>query len=174
MRVPIWVTLLTLFIYLMTGASLFSGWEGWSFLDGSYFVFVTLSTIGFGDLVPGKVSSVSVCLIVPVSLPVSVFVYPSPCLSVCIYLSLSAHVCPCLRRPVFLPVSLCLCLSLSVTVCLCLSLSVWLSLSLCPSLSDSLYVCLSVCLCVCLSLPLSICHYVCLFVCLCLYICLSV
>ncbi|GFR61072.1 potassium channel subfamily K member 4 [Elysia marginata] len=53
-RVPITVILLTLFIYLMTGASLFSGWEGWSFLDGCYFVFVTLSTIGFGDLVPGK------------------------------------------------------------------------------------------------------------------------
>ena len=27
--------------------------EEWSYLDGAYFSFVTLSTIGFGDLVPG-------------------------------------------------------------------------------------------------------------------------
>ena len=32
----------------------FSAWEEWSFLDGAYFSFITLSTIGFGDLVPGS------------------------------------------------------------------------------------------------------------------------
>ncbi|GFO37726.1 potassium channel subfamily k member 4 [Plakobranchus ocellatus] len=53
-RVPMSLTLLTLFLYVLTGAFLFSGWENWSFLDGSYFCFITLSTIGFGDLVPGK------------------------------------------------------------------------------------------------------------------------
>ncbi|XP_034256919.1 potassium channel subfamily K member 3-like [Thrips palmi] len=40
--------------YICLGAAVFAAWEEWSFLDGAYFCFVTLSTIGFGDLVPGK------------------------------------------------------------------------------------------------------------------------
>ncbi|XP_013790642.1 potassium channel subfamily K member 18-like, partial [Limulus polyphemus] len=51
--VPITLCLLILVGYISGGATVFSLWEGWGFLDGSYFCFVTLSTIGFGDLVPG-------------------------------------------------------------------------------------------------------------------------
>ncbi|XP_022238374.1 TWiK family of potassium channels protein 7-like [Limulus polyphemus] len=51
--VPITLCLLILVGYISGGAIIFSLWEGWGFLDGSYFCFVTLSTIGFGDLVPG-------------------------------------------------------------------------------------------------------------------------
>jgi hypothetical protein len=36
------------------GALLFAQWEDWPFLDGAYFCFITFTTIGFGDLVPGK------------------------------------------------------------------------------------------------------------------------
>lgn len=52
--VPVTLVLLVLLGYICLGAAVFAAWEGWSFIDGAYFCFVTLSTIGFGDLVPGK------------------------------------------------------------------------------------------------------------------------
>lgn len=52
--VPISVTLFILSSYIILGAVLFSAWESWSFLEGAYFCFITLSTIGLGDYVPGK------------------------------------------------------------------------------------------------------------------------
>ncbi|KAH9501844.1 two pore domain potassium channel [Dermatophagoides farinae] len=52
-HVPITLCLLILASYVCGGGLLFSIWENWNYLDGSYFCFVTLSTIGFGDLVPG-------------------------------------------------------------------------------------------------------------------------
>lgn len=52
-NVPIILCLALITGYICGGAFLFSIWEGWNYLDGAYFCFVTLSTIGFGDLVPG-------------------------------------------------------------------------------------------------------------------------
>lgn len=45
------------FRYIFLGAVLFKAWEGWDYLDGSYFCFISLSSIGFGDLVPGAAVS---------------------------------------------------------------------------------------------------------------------
>lgn len=53
-RVPMYMVLMLVTGYICGGAVLFSLWENWSFLDGAYFCFITLSTIGFGDLVPGS------------------------------------------------------------------------------------------------------------------------
>lgn len=51
--VPITLCLAIMVGYVCGGAVLFSEWEDWDFLDGSYFCFISLSTIGFGDMVPG-------------------------------------------------------------------------------------------------------------------------
>jgi hypothetical protein len=40
--VPISVTLFILSSYVILGATLFSSWEGWTFLEGAYFCFITL------------------------------------------------------------------------------------------------------------------------------------
>ena len=39
--------------YIFGGAVLFGLWEGWDWLQSAYFCFITLSTIGFGDVTPG-------------------------------------------------------------------------------------------------------------------------
>ncbi|CAF1062985.1 unnamed protein product [Rotaria sordida] len=54
MSVPLLVTVFVIPLYLTLGAILFSIWERWSFLNAFYFCFITLTTIGFGDFVPGS------------------------------------------------------------------------------------------------------------------------
>ena len=46
--------MLVIGFYIFMGALLFGVWENWEALEASYFCFVTISTIGFGDLVPGS------------------------------------------------------------------------------------------------------------------------
>lgn len=50
--IPVSFALFLLVTYMMFGAVIFSIWEGWNFFDSLYFVFISMSTIGFGDLVP--------------------------------------------------------------------------------------------------------------------------
>ena len=52
-NVPISVSFALMVGYIGVGALLFSIVEDWKYLVASYFCFVTLSTIGFGDYVPG-------------------------------------------------------------------------------------------------------------------------
>lgn len=52
-RVPIYVCCLLVVAYILLGTLLFSLWESWDSLKAGYFCFITLSTIGFGDVVPG-------------------------------------------------------------------------------------------------------------------------
>jgi hypothetical protein len=52
-RVPPLPVICFLLLYLTLGALIFSKWEGWSVPEGFYFCFITLTTIGLGDFVPG-------------------------------------------------------------------------------------------------------------------------
>jgi hypothetical protein len=53
-HVPISLAISVVALYILAGAILFSHWEGWSYVDSAYFSFITFTTIGLGDLVPGK------------------------------------------------------------------------------------------------------------------------
>lgn len=51
-NLPISVAIVILLIYLFVGATIYYMWEDWGFFESFYFVFISMSTIGFGDFVP--------------------------------------------------------------------------------------------------------------------------
>ncbi|XP_046910006.2 TWiK family of potassium channels protein 18 isoform X1 [Dermatophagoides farinae] len=51
-NLPISVAVVLLLLYMMMGAAVFTIWEKWTFFESFYFVYISLSTIGFGDYVP--------------------------------------------------------------------------------------------------------------------------
>jgi len=53
-KMPVIVGILTVVLFILGGAVLFAVWEGWDLFEGAYFSFITLTTIGFGDMVPGR------------------------------------------------------------------------------------------------------------------------
>lgn len=51
-NLPISLAFFILVLYMLGGATFFKLSEGWEFFNAFYFVFVSMSTIGFGDYVP--------------------------------------------------------------------------------------------------------------------------
>ncbi|XP_046831603.1 uncharacterized protein LOC124429867 isoform X1 [Vespa crabro] len=51
---PISICLGAMLCYIVAGAFTLHKLDGWTFVDASYFCFMSLSTIGFGDMVPGS------------------------------------------------------------------------------------------------------------------------
>ncbi|WAR22538.1 TWK18-like protein [Mya arenaria] len=71
-NLPISIAIGILFVYIMLGATMYTIWEDWTFIEVFFFVFVSLSTIGFGDVLPAHqnmfvgLSLVSMCINVAV------------------------------------------------------------------------------------------------------------
>ncbi len=51
-NLPPIVAVLIAAVYILLGAVLYIQWEDWSYLEAFYFLFVSVSTIGFGDVLP--------------------------------------------------------------------------------------------------------------------------
>ena len=51
-NLPITVAIVILLIYILLGALMYTLWEDWNYLESFYFVFISISTIGFGDVLP--------------------------------------------------------------------------------------------------------------------------
>ncbi len=43
---------LVLVLYILSGAFMYGQWEKWDYFESAYFIFTSLTTIGFGDLTP--------------------------------------------------------------------------------------------------------------------------
>lgn len=54
-NLPISLALFILMLYLFLGAIIFWASENWTLLHSFYFVFISMSTIGFGDFVPTRI-----------------------------------------------------------------------------------------------------------------------
>lgn len=51
-NLPISLAIFILVVYIIIGAVAYNLWEKWNFFESFYFVFISMSTIGLGDLVP--------------------------------------------------------------------------------------------------------------------------
>lgn len=51
-NLPVSVATVLLISYMLIGAFVYTRWENWTYFQAIYFVFISMSTIGFGDFVP--------------------------------------------------------------------------------------------------------------------------
>ncbi|CAB3400076.1 unnamed protein product [Caenorhabditis bovis] len=52
LRIPVFMVLFVLLAYTAIGGFLFQSWEGLQYFEAFYFCFITMATVGFGDIVP--------------------------------------------------------------------------------------------------------------------------
>jgi hypothetical protein len=63
-------------IMILTGTLLFSYLEGWSLIDAGYFTVMTITTVGFGDLVPTHdLAKIVTAVYSLISIPLAFFMF---------------------------------------------------------------------------------------------------
>ncbi|CAH0555306.1 unnamed protein product [Brassicogethes aeneus] len=77
-NLPISVAIFILLLYIFLGALIYCAWEHWDFFASFYFVFISMSTIGFGDFVPRH----PICMIVSIVYLVFGLALMSMCINV--------------------------------------------------------------------------------------------
>ena len=77
-NLPISLAIFILILYIFLGALIYCVWEGWPFFDSFYFVFISMTTIGFGDMVPDDPA----CMIVSIVYLVFGLALMSMCINV--------------------------------------------------------------------------------------------
>ncbi|RZC18406.1 uncharacterized protein BDFB_001752 [Asbolus verrucosus] len=77
-NLPISLAIFILVVYILLGALIYSLWEDWAFFNAFYFVFISMSTIGFGDMVPDDPA----CMIVSIVYLVFGLALMSMCINV--------------------------------------------------------------------------------------------
>lgn len=77
-NLPISVAIFLLVSYIFSGAVIYCFWEDWDFFASFYFVFISMSTIGFGDYVPRH----PICMIVSIVYLVFGLALMSMCINV--------------------------------------------------------------------------------------------
>lgn len=77
-NLPISLAIFILILYILCGGLIYWLWEEWDFFDSFYFVFISMSTIGFGDIVPNDAA----CMIVSIVYLVFGLALMSMCINV--------------------------------------------------------------------------------------------
>nr|XP_015839296.1 PREDICTED: uncharacterized protein LOC107398702 isoform X1 [Tribolium castaneum] len=62
-NLPVTLAIFILVVYMFVGALIYWLWEAWNFFDSFYFVFISMSTVGFGDMVPNDAACMMVSIV---------------------------------------------------------------------------------------------------------------